>query len=325
MITRKLGAHGTETAAVGIGTWAIGGQFWAGDQPLGWGTADDEESVRALRRAFELGATLFDTSDAYGIGRSERLIATALGHYRDEITIATKWGNVYNEETTQLTGVNTSPQYLRPALTRSLQRLGTDYVDLYQLHVSDASPEEAEVLRDACEELVAEGLIRGYGWSTDDPDRAEVFARGRNCWAIQHEMNLFHDAARMLDVCQRHGVASLARSPLAMGLLTGKYDAAARFPADDIRNQAPEWLRYYRNGRPDADWLARLTAVRGVLTADGRTVAQGALCWLLARSELTIPIPGCRTREQAADNFAAAELGPLNESSMKEIARLLES
>lgn len=176
---RTLGRSGIDVSALGFGCWAIGGEWQdASGQPLGWGKVDDEESVRAVRRALDLGVTFFDTADTYGAGRSERVLGRALGKRRDDVVVATKWGNVFDEETRTLTGADDSPEYARRALTASLERLGTDHVDLYQLHLSDADLGRAAQLRDQCEEFVREGLIRAYAWSTDDPARAAVFAEG---------------------------------------------------------------------------------------------------------------------------------------------------
>lgn len=178
-ITRTLGRSGIEVSALGFGCWAIGGEWQGADgQPLGWGKVDDEESVRAVRRALDLGITFFDTADTYGAGHSERVLGRALGKRRDDIVLATKWGNVFDEDTRTLTGSDHTPEYARCALTASLERLGTDHIDLYQLHLSDLEPGHAAELRDLCEEFVREGLIRAYAWSTDDPARAAVFAEG---------------------------------------------------------------------------------------------------------------------------------------------------
>jgi aryl-alcohol dehydrogenase-like predicted oxidoreductase len=181
-ITRTLGRSGIEVSALGFGCWAIGGEWQDPDgQPLGWGKVDDEESVRAVRRALDLGVTFFDTADTYGAGHSERVLGRALGKRRDDVVVATKWGNVFDEDTRTRTGGDDTPAYARRALTASLTRLGADHVDLYQLHLSDADPERAAELRDVCEEFVREGLIRAYAWSTDDPARAAVFAEGKHC------------------------------------------------------------------------------------------------------------------------------------------------
>ena len=319
---RVLGRSGVEVSEIGFGCWAIGGPFTADGKPDGWGGVDDDESVAALRRALELGVTFFDTADVYGAGHSEHMLGRALAGHRDEVVIATKFG--YTFDTTQLaiTGEDASPAYIRRACRASLRRLGTDRIDLYQLHLGELPAARAQEIAGTLEGLVAEGLIGGYGWSTDDPQRAAAFAGGGHCAAIQHELNVLADAPAMLAVCDTVDLASINRSPLAMGLLTGKYHAASQLPADDVRASQP-WVGYFTGGRPAPQWLARLDAVREVLTGGGRTLAQGALCWLLARSPRTVPIPGIRTVAQAEQNAAALRLGPLPPAEMAEIARLL--
>ena len=175
----------------------------------------------------------------------------------------------------------------------------------------------------ALEELVREGLIRTYGWSTDDAEKARVFAQGKHCAAVQHQLNIFEDNPAVLEVCQTHNLASINRGPLAMGLLTGKYTAGQQLPTDDIRGVGPEWMQYFRDGKPNPEWLRRLESIREILTSGGRTLAQGALAWLWGRSPHTIPIPGIRTVAQAEENAGAMSLGPLTPAQMGEIARLL--
>ncbi|MFJ5994181.1 aldo/keto reductase [Streptomyces sp. NPDC092370] len=323
--TRPLGRGGIEVSALGFGCWAIGGEWQALDgQPLGWGKVDDEESVRAVRGALDRGVTFFDTADTYGAGHSERVLGRALGKRRADVVVATKWGNVFDEETRTLTGGDDSPAYLRRALTASLRRLGTDYVDLYQFHLSDTDPERAALLRDTCEELVREGLIRAYAWSTDDPARAAVFAEGPHCAAVQHALNVLQDAPAMLRLCEEAGLASINRSPLAMGLLTGKRREGQRLEAGDIRSRPPAWLPGFGDGSgADPEWLARVDALREVLTSEGRTLAQGALAWLWASSPRTVPIPGFRSVAQAEENAGALEKGALTGAQLAEVDRLL--
>ncbi|MFF7444769.1 MULTISPECIES: aldo/keto reductase [unclassified Streptomyces] len=320
---RTLGRSGIDVSPLGFGCWAVGGEWSTLDgQPLGWGKVDDDESVRAIRRALDLGVTFFDTADVYGTGHSERVLGRALGKRRAEVVVATKWGNLFDERTRTLNGQDASTEYLREALTASLARLGTDYVDLYQFHLSDAHPEHGARLRDACEELVREGLIRAYAWSTDDPARAAVFAEGKHCVAVQHALNVLQDAPEMLALCEESDLASINRSPLAMGLLAGKRQG----PQDpgDIRSTPPAWMRGFTTEGADADWLARVDALRSLLTSNGRTLAQGALAWLWARSPRTVPIPGFRSVEQAEQNAGAMEKGPLSADQLTEIDRLLE-
>jgi aryl-alcohol dehydrogenase-like predicted oxidoreductase len=321
-MSRVLGRRGIMVSEIGFGCWAIGGPFTMDGKPDGWGAADDGESIAAVRRAVELGITLFDTADVYGAGHGEEVLGRALAGRRDEVVIATKFGYTFDTGRRAITGQDASPGYIRRACRASLRRLGTGWIDLYLLHVGDLPAVQAQEVAGTLEELVAEGLIRSYGWSTDDPQRAGAFASGAQCAAVQHELNVLADAPAMLAVCDGFGLASINRSPLAMGLLTGKYTAGSRVPAGDVR-AAQLWVGYFDGGRPVPEWLARLEAIRGALTAGGRTLAQGALGWLLARSPRTVPIPGIRTVAQAEQNAAALHLGPLPPAAMAEIAQLL--
>jgi aryl-alcohol dehydrogenase-like predicted oxidoreductase len=284
---------------------------------------DDDESVRAIHRALDLGATFFDTSDVYGAGHGERVLGRALAGRRDDVVLATKFGNTFDETSRQITGEDASPEYIRRACEASLRRLGTDRIDLYQFHLSGYDAVRAAEVREALEGLVAAGLIRAYAWSTDDPERARVFAQGEHCAAVQHELNVLSDAPELIRLCESEGLASVNRSPLAMGLLTGKFDADAQLPADDIRGKAPDWLKWFRDGRPAPEWLERLETVKEILQSGGRSLAAGALGWILARSGRTIPIPGFRTVAQVEDNLSALEHGPLSAEQLREIEELV--
>ncbi|WP_395570407.1 aldo/keto reductase [Streptomyces sp. BK79] len=330
MEKRPLGRSGITVGAVGFGTWAIGGEWQdMKGNPLGWGRADDEESIRAIRRAMDLGVTLFDTADVYGAGHSEEVLGRAVAGRRDEVVIASKWGNVFDAATRTMADTpDLSPEHARRALTDTLRRLGTDHLDVYHLHVNDAPPDEAAALREACEDLVRAGLVRAYGWSTDDPARARLFARGAHCATVQVNCNVFQDASEMLALCRELDLGAVIRGPLAMGVLTGKYSSApgsgAVLQAGDIRAAAPAWLPFFDGGRLAPAWQERLDAVRDVLTSGGRTPAQGALAWLWARSPHAVPIPGARTVRQAEENARAMEYGPLTGEQLKEIDALLD-
>ena len=325
VLTRQLGRSEIEISAMGMGCWAIGGPFWRGDTPVGWGDVDDNESIAAVHRALDLGITFFDTADVYGTGHSERVLARALAGRRSEVVIATKFGNQFDESTRKIVGSSASPEYIKQACDASLQRLNTDYIDLYQLHIGDYDPEKAGEVRDTLEELVAVGKIRAYGWSTDIPERAKVFAEGPNCTSVQHQMNVLDDAAPMIVLCEELNLASINRGPLAMGLLTGKYTANTKLASNDVRGEnSPEWMQYFKNGQPNPEWLSKREAVKEILTSSGRTLAQGALAWLWGRSEQTIPIPGFRTVAQVEENCGAMQFGPLTAAQVSEIDQILE-
>lgn len=315
-----------DPGALGLGCWAIGGAFDSPQgSPWGWGHTDDAESIRAICRALDLGVRLFDTADVYGAGHSERILGRALAGRRHEVVIATKFGNTFAEATRRATGEDASPGYVRRACEASLRRLGTDYLDVYLLHLSDHDPAAAVEVREVLEDLVTEGKVRSYGWSTDDPGRARVFAQGRHCAFVEHAMNVLQDSPGMLAVCEEDHLLGLIRSPLAMGLLSGRFDAGSRLASDDIRGVAPAWLTWFRDGSPAPEWLARVEAIRQVLTSGGRSPAAGALAWIWARSPWSIPIPGFRTVAQVEQNVAALGHGPLTEAQMAEVSGLLAS
>lgn len=324
---RMIGKSGIEVSPLGAGCWAIGGLAFEKDgTPIGWGDVDDKESVAGLEAAIDLGITLFDTSNMYGTGHSERLIGQVIRGRRDKVVLSTKFGWVFDPETRTKLGWDVSPGYIRQSCEDSLRRLGTDYIDVYFLHVYFCDPEKAREVRDTLEELVREGKIRTYGWSTDAVESARVFAPGTHCGAVQHNQNLFEDNGAMLELCEQYNLASFNRGPLAMGLLTGKFRPDTRLKDNDIRGMnAPDYMKYFKSGKPNPEFLQKMEAVRDILTAGGRTPAQGALGWLWARSGHTIPIPGFKNRRQVMDNAKAMEFGPLSPEQMRQVDSVLRS
>jgi aryl-alcohol dehydrogenase-like predicted oxidoreductase len=322
---RLLSTNGQRVSAVGMGTWATGGPSSAGDQPLGWGSSWTRDGAAdVLRAAFDAGITVFDTSDAYGAGTAERLIGETLCTVRDQVAIVTKWGNLIDEPNRQLIGVDPSPAYIRAALEASLARLRTDHVDLYLLHLSGLPATEAEDLLGVLQELVAEGKIGAYGWSTDDPALATAWVGQPGFGSIEFEANVVNDAPDLVTICDDHELPGLVRGPLGTGLLGGGHPAGSQITdADDFRFRSPDWLNYFDNGRPVDRYATRLQVIGDVLTGNGRTLAQGSLCWLLARSPHLIPIPGAQTVEQARENAKALEYGPLTAEEVTEIRQLL--
>ena len=155
---RRLGHSGIEVSAMGLGCWAIGGAWTWDGTPVGWGETDDEESIRAIRAAIDLGVSFFDTADVYGCGRSERVLGKAIAGRAEEIVVATKFGNVFDEETRTWTGEDVSPAAIRQACQASLGRLGREHIDLYQLHIWSLPQARAEEVAETLEELVAAGL-----------------------------------------------------------------------------------------------------------------------------------------------------------------------
>lgn len=317
-LQRTLGRSGLPISAMGLGCWAIGGPWRWLDGQGGWGDIDDNESIRAIHRALDLGINFFDTAANYGTGHSERILGRALAGKRDQVILATKFGFHVDEAEKQVTfRKDDHLLHVRDECEASLRRLNTDAIDLYQLHVWDYPIEKVPAMVDLLESLVSAGKIRYYGWSTDSAEGARVFAEGKHCVAIQHDLNVVLDAPELLKLCEELNLASVNRSPLARGALSGKYAKGTTFPQNDVRND--EWSRDHFF----TPTLDQLDNIREILTSNGRSLVQGALAWIWARSETTVPIPGFKTVAQVEENAGAMELGPLTPEQMKEIDTVL--
>jgi aryl-alcohol dehydrogenase-like predicted oxidoreductase len=322
MLTRTLGRSGIEVSALGMGCWAIGGPWRIlrdeGPRPAGWGDVDDAESIRAVRAALDAGITFFDTAANYGCGHSERILGEALGERRRDVVVATKFGHRIDPETRIMHGDDdVIVERLRQDCEDSLRRLNTDYIDLYQLHAGNLEPEKAVPVRELLEELVTEGKIRAYGWSTDHADRAEIFAGGAHCASIQFSLNLFNDNPDIVELCEGNDIACVNKKPLASGILTGKFTVDSSFAENDMRHVID-----FKDPRYGG-MLRMVDGLRDALTSGGRTLAQGALAWIWARSDRTIPIPGARNEGQVRENAAAMAHGPLSPAEFQEANRIV--
>ncbi len=321
MLKRALW-DGLEVPAIGFGGWAIGGPFFAGTIPLGWGKVDDRESTAAIHAALDRGIRFFDTASNYGGGHSEAVIGAAL-EGRDDVVIATKFGSVTDPVTKQTLADNVAPDFVRQIVERSLRNLRRDHIDLLQLHLNGLPIEEARPVFEQLAGLREAGTIGAFGWSTDDPERAAAFAGLDGFVAIQHQMNVLDPADAMIAVVERAELISINRGPLAMGLLTGKFAPTTQIAADDVRAADVEWMTYFKDGRVSPEFTSRLESIRELLREGGRSLTQGALAWLWARSSQTLPIPGIRTVKQAEENAGALDFSPLPQDVMAEIDRLL--
>jgi len=323
MLKRVLGKSKLEVSALGMGCWAIGGPWtWAqpGEEPYpaGWGDTDDQESIRAIHTALDMGVTFFDTAANYGAGHSEVVLGQALKGKRDGVVIATKFGHIVNEETKIVYGdPDQIIKNVRTDVENSLRRLQTDHIDIYQLHEGGYDPKLALELQVVLEKLVSAGKIRWYGWSTDLVDNAREFASGEHCTSIQFRLNAAYDNADMRKVCADFDLAGINKDPLNKGILTGKFNSTSRFPDNDIRSRAdfsdPALVKRFK----------LVDELREVFTSNGRTMAQGALAYIWALDERMIPIPGFKSVKQVQDNAGAMNFGPLTESQVKEIQAIV--
>jgi len=304
MKTRILGRTGLKVSEIGFGAWAVGGNAHGNS----YGPTDDAESIAAVRRAAELGVNFIDTADVYGWGHSEEILGEALEGNRDDVHIATKVGGDFYHGGVRM---NFDPGYIAFALERSLKRLRTTHVDVYQLHNPPTelmgNPETYEVL----EALKAEHKIDHYGVSVHEPAEATLCLEAGSPEVLQIPFSLFRQEwiEEVFDAARKANVGIIAREPLGNGFLTGKIRPDARFPPGDIRHH---WPPSMVAGRAAA--AERLSFLAG----SNRTMAQAALRFLLAFPEVSVTIPGAKTVAQAEENAAASEAPPL---SKDEVAR----
>lgn len=297
---RILGRTGIRVSEIGFGAWAIGGTAEASGMPLGWGHSSDDESLAAIRRARELGVNFFDTSDSYGFGRSESLLGIVLSRHRKEVVIATKAG-VVRSSTGQLRK-DFSRKHMFLAVDGSLKRLRSDYIDLYQLHNPTLDDLRRGEVQEVMEQLQDSGKIRFWGVSISTIEEGlEIVKHG---WgnALQVLYNVLNQAPadELLPMAKERGFGVIARVPLASGLLTGKYREGAVFAADDIRQN-------FLTQRRMAEVTQRVDEVKSIIGGAARSIAEGALRFVLASDAVSTAIPGARNVRQIEANASASE------------------
>jgi aryl-alcohol dehydrogenase-like predicted oxidoreductase len=308
MPRRTLGRQGLQVSALGLGCMGMSDFY---------GPADDGSSLAVLNHALDIGVNFLDTADMYGVGANERLLAQVLASRRDDVVLATKFGNVRAPDGRML-GVNGRPDYVRSACDASLQRLGVDHIDLYYQHRVDRTVPIEETVG-AMADLVRAGKVRHLGLSEAAPATLSRAVKVHPIAALQSEYSLWtRDVeAELLPLCQRLGVGFVPYSPLGRGFLTGAIRSA------DVLAEG-DWRR--GNPRFQADTLAHnlalVDAVQALAAARGCTPAQLALAWLLGRGEHIVPIPGTRSTARLDENAAAATL-LLSPDELRQIDELL--
>lgn len=310
------------TPRLGLGCWPLSGPFYQGERALGYANADPSESLRALDAAYDHGIRIFDTAAVYGAGKGERLVGQSIAQKPDSI-IVSKIGLAFDEDSEQLIGPDSDPANVAPAIDACLKRLRRDHIDLMLLHQNELPVEDAEPLFDAMEAERKAGKIGAFGWSTDFPVSVKAMAPRNGFTAVEHAMHVFLPAQAVRKEIETNDLVSLVRSPLAMGLLSGKYDASTTLPADDVRTGDEDYNDYYISGRANPKYLDQIATVRELLQTGGRSLVQGALGWVMAASDATVPLPGARTVAQVEENAKALVHGPLPAQIMQEIEAVL--
>ena len=298
---RELGKTHIKVSEVGLGAWAIGGAADAGGVPIGWGRSSDDESLAAIRRARDLGVTFFDTADSYGFGRSESLLGIVLSRTRQEVVIATKVGVV--RDANGRVGKDFSKKHIFHAVDGSLKRLRTDYIDVYQLHNPTMDDLRRDDIHEAMDRLQEVGKIRFWGVSVTTPEEGiEVIRHGWG-YTLQVLYNVLNQAPALdlFPMAMEKGYGVIGRVPLASGLLSGKFRNDTTFAADDVRQNFLTPKRF-------EEVLPRVDEVKSIIGGTARSLAEGAIRFVLANDAISTVIPGARNVRQVEMNVGAADM-----------------
>ena len=298
MRTRKLGNSELGLSAIGFGAWAIGG----GDYQFGWGPQDDKESIEAIHRALDLGINWIDTAAVYGLGRSEEVVGRAIAGRRDKVIVATKCALVWDEK--RQTGNRLKASSVKKECEDSLRRLNTDVIDLYQIHWPNPDEDIEEGWR-AVNDLVKEGKVRYGGVSNFSAAQMERVSKIAPIASLQPPYSLLNRAVEteILPYCGKNNIGVVAYSPMASGLLAGKFDEerVTRLPDEDWRKKYNENFKQPKLEKN----LAFVKELSEIARDFGRSVSHLAIAWVLRRPEVTSAIVGSRNARQVEETTGA--------------------
>jgi aryl-alcohol dehydrogenase-like predicted oxidoreductase len=294
MDQRTLGNQGLRVSAIGLGCMVMSKSYWP---------ADEQESVATIHRALDLGITLLDTADMYGPFTNERLVGRAITGHRDELVVATKFGNEHRPDGSWVR-INGDPDYVRRACDASLARLGVDHLDLYYQHRVDRSV-PVEDTWGAMKGLVEAGKVRHLGISEAAPATIRRANAVHPVTAVQSEYSLFtrDPEGELLATVRELGIGFVAFAPLCRGLLSGRLTSPDDFAPDDLRRDFPRFQgENFTHNLAVVEHLKRLADDKGV------TLSQLAIAWLLAQGDDIVPIPGAERRRYLKENVRAVEV-----------------
>jgi aryl-alcohol dehydrogenase-like predicted oxidoreductase len=304
----RLGQTDLEVSAIAFGTWAFGGE---------WGSTDMQESRDAIQHALELGINFFDTAQGYGFGASEQLLGDALWERvrREDVVIATKGG--LRMDGNRLLR-DASRWWLREGVESSLRHLGTDYIDIYQVHWPDPRT-PAEETAGVLEELIAEGKIRHVGVSNYDVEQMQAIARFGRVETLQPPYHMFRREIEetVLPYASEHNIGVLVYGPLAHGLLSGRMNESTTFDTDDWRGTSPDFT-----GEAFRKNLAVVERLKDLAREGDMSLPQLAVAWTLANPAVQVAIVGARRPAQLDGTAPAADI-ELSQADLKEIDAVL--
>lgn len=300
---RRLGKSDIEITKIGVGLWAIGGGEW--------GEVKDRESLNMIDAALDMGINFFDTADVYGDGHSEELLGQAMKGRRDEFVVATKIGWRGFDGDKGVSQYDTVDKLVK-GVESNLERLQTDYVDLIQSHIDFREP-TMEVFIEGFQKLQSQGKVRAYGVSTSDFEYLKAFNADNQASSLQIDYSILNRTPEkeIFPYTLENDLGVLVRGPLAMGILTGKFSKDIEFKEGDFRKRWTENEYEYQIFMNDLEKVDKLRAL-----ANGRTLAQLAIQFVLQHPAVTVAIPGAKRISQLSENMKAALLPPLTEEEM---------
>ncbi|MBA4550105.1 aldo/keto reductase [Thermoactinomyces intermedius] len=294
MEKRRLGNSNLMASVIGFGAWAAG--------KAGWGNVDEQEIMEAIQTAYDHGVNFFDTAPFYGFGESERILGKALKPVRDKVIIATKFGLVWNEKGDFVK--DASRKNILREIDQSLKNLNTDYIDLYQVHWPDDQTPIEETM-ETLNELVEKGKVRYIGVSNFSVEQMEEARKYANVVSLQSLYNLLQRDVEKAEYpyTEKNGMGFIPYSPLAQGLLTGKFTPPITLSSNDVRRQ---FNPLFQEGRFEEN-LKKVEKIRTVAERYNKPTAQVAVNWLLAKPAVTTVITGAKNKEQIMQNIASSE------------------